>query len=312
MRPKMSRDGLLWAVTLTMMSCTSDAFVAGDYRGEPLFSVRGDIAVAQGGSFGTEFISFDNVKLAIYWVGDARARVLGRQATGRSEFPSGYSMTLFSAPTSDLYTEVSGATGPLAVGFVIAYIDDNQDDAWDSSEQLIGSNAEIALIFRPEEPYDGEGPFEVGYNIARVGSCARLEEMPGSALLTPLDNESRIPITLSAEVPAFLLDLDCDGQREDLPIPTKDRCWPYYERFTSFREMLDRGTPTPDLMTCYPPERGPHGMQLCHQRFLQTDFCPEPVDMQYCERDLCLAAERGAGECETEIIEQFDACEAAD
>ncbi len=134
-----------------------------------------------------------------------------------SSFPARYQVVLFTPP-NDRLIHTSEGQGKYALGTIVAYADADNDGAFDPQvDSLIGGAPGRALIYTPGELSAVwlKESLTAGYHRVRVkGDKATCDQYGHVSLVPDTREETELKVYESFDK-EVLLDLDCDGKRDE-------------------------------------------------------------------------------------------------
>lgn len=198
----------LWTLPLLTLCACGDALVDGDYRGEPLIKIHGEILQEEplGPTSGPVLVS-------VFW--GATSNTTGPQIEQnlrvQTEFPSRYTLEVFKPPSEEVMFDTPGGEQHIAMGLILLYEDADGDELYSpDTDTIIGTSRSSVLIWI-DEIYDedpaGGMPDAQDFIIGTVdnGSCQ------GPPDIGDEDAVSLVVGTICEE----LADLDCDGRNTE-------------------------------------------------------------------------------------------------
>ena len=203
----MALRSLLPAPLLVLCAC-GDALVDGDYRGEPLITIRGEILQDEplGPTAGPVLVS-------VFWgaTTDTTGPQVEQALRVRTEFPSRYMLEVFKPPSDEVMFDTPGGDQHISMGLILLYEDANDDALYSpDTDTIIGTSRSSVLIWIDEiygEAPAAEMPSERSYIVGTVDN----ESCAGPPGLGDADSVSLVVGTLCEE----LADLDCDGRNAE-------------------------------------------------------------------------------------------------
>lgn len=206
--------GLIGFIVLLTFAGCGDPLIDGNYRGEPLFTIRGTITVGENaGAYASA-----STRVAVLWIG-ARQQELFGQGVSQSSFPAQYSLTIYSEPTEGAQQVIPRAQQTYALARIVLYQDVNGNEQLDLGERLIGGSDDKLIAYFPESGTAEAvgGPFDVGFSAMGFLPCdSRLDTEPNT-YMKPVSSSS-VDLRLTGEISTALSDLDCDSVPDDLCI----------------------------------------------------------------------------------------------
>lgn len=226
------------AALLCALLAACGPLVEAGYRGEPLFTVAGQVRSTGEMEWLLGPASVDiPITVGLFWARAGDAAV--QQEVGISTtFPARYEMTLRQPPPTDALLDVSWAPdGPVALGLPLLFLDDDGDGVRSDGEPLVGNAAGIHVLFATADGRlsAGTDTVRVRSGFQRVGAQQAgcdLDGAPVGLVRVPAD----IPTDLVVG-PAFvqLIDIDCDGTSDEwAACPTGDYLEEWCERAQDF------------------------------------------------------------------------------
>ncbi len=196
-----------------------EPLATGDYLGEPLLSLEGNIYLAESDGLVPSNLSvalFWTDDLTAQWLDDSAAQVTEQNAVTTSTFPARYHLTLFEPPSPEVLREIPDADGQLATAVILVYSDLNLDGRLNLSEEpVVGGSLEYIVAFSPN-PTDSEllgGTAEAGYRVMRILPDDTACDADGPlAALRPATERTEIDLIVGPDVRDQLPDVDCDGE----------------------------------------------------------------------------------------------------
>lgn len=199
---RMKPSPALLLATLLCPGC-GDALVDGDYRGEPLITIRGEILQDEplGAVEGPVLVS-------VFWGANTRSMSprVEQAVNVRTEFPSRYTLDVYQPPSAEVMFETPREKQTIAMGLILLYADGDGDEIFDPEvDALIGTSQSSVLLWVEDNPEESmeELPEAHNFYIGAVDNddCGRPPE-----LVDP-NNVSLVVGTVCDE----LADLNCDG-----------------------------------------------------------------------------------------------------
>jgi len=209
---------LLATVALTGCGELAD----GNYRGEPLAELVGNVVVEEGAE-----TPDGELRVGLFWSGEQSALLHEQDVATELEFPARYTLTVFNPPPEEAIREVEQLEGAFAVGIPLIYQDLNGDGRLDLGvETIIGAAVEVALVYTDDEldiavdwgedDDDSEdGPefeeLEPGFHMleSEAGLCALGTWLPFE--LTTIEQAD----ILVGSYKDLLVDVDCDEDADE-------------------------------------------------------------------------------------------------
>lgn len=193
----------LLLATLPLFGC-GDALVDGDYRGEPLITIRGEILQDEplGAVDGRVLVS-------VFWGANTQSTSpqVEQAVNVRTEFPSRYMLDVYLPPSTEVMFVTPREAQTIAMGLILLYSDSDGDEIYDPAvDTLIGTSRSSVLIWVEENPEDATVnlPLAQSFYIGTVDNT----DCGGPPELGDPDNVSLIVGTVCDE----LADLNCDGR----------------------------------------------------------------------------------------------------
>ena len=197
----------------TLCAC-GDPLIDGNYRGEPLFTIRGTITVGEdAGAFASA-----STRVAVLWIG-ARQQELFGQGVSESSFPAQYELTIYTEPEESAQQVIPRAQQTYALARIVLYQDVNANEQLDLGERLIGGSDDKLIAFFPESGTAEAvgGPFDQGFSAMGFLPCDARPETEPNTYMKPAASDS-VDLLLTGEISTALSDLDCDFIPDDLCI----------------------------------------------------------------------------------------------
>jgi hypothetical protein len=152
---------MLWL----LLGC-GDALVSGDYTGEALFTLSGD--VLQEADADLPDAPFE---VAVLWESLEEGYSFLPALHVETSFPGRYSITLYHPPPPDLLRD--GPEGPYAIGAPVVYADHDRSASFDPTvDDLAGGTTDTVLVYIPTPLDTGHADEPVGFHaIALTSLC---------------------------------------------------------------------------------------------------------------------------------------------
>lgn len=206
----------LLAMLSLVALCGCDAFVTGQYQGDPLLTLEGSILVSEQARLDGDV----PIRVSIFWVqseleGLEDLEVVGEQTVGaRAAQPAQYTLEIYHPPAASAL--MTTHNGTMAIAVVLIYEDVNGDGRRDPArEAVLGGSGQYAVLYTPHGL--SEDVFEValapGYHVMELEAdeCEEGDEVLG---MEPAEvGERRIDLLIDTEA-NVLPDIDCDGVHE--------------------------------------------------------------------------------------------------
>lgn len=193
----------LLLVTAPMLGC-GDALVDGDYRGEPLITIRGEIL--QDEPLG---VVDGRVLVSLFWGANTQSvsPQVEQAVNVRTEFPSRYMLDVYRPPSQEVMFQTPREAQTIAMGLILLYGDSDGDESYDPEvDALIGTSRSSVLIWVEENPEDTSLNLPPAQNFY-IGNVDNTD-CGGPPELGDPQNVSLIVGTVCEE----LADLNCDGR----------------------------------------------------------------------------------------------------
>ncbi len=206
----------------TVTSACGDPLVSGDYRGEPLAIIEGDVLFVDDVS--AELPSAP-LRVAVFWsTGDALqdeslevVDSLQEQVVTTGSFPARYSIFLYTPPPVSLLEPLPGSEQLAAVGMVVLYLDIDGNQRWSGQEgvfePLIGGPEEEVILYAPDGLHGEvvEEPLAAGFHAVVPQRDELCIEEEGERFV-PLEpgQTSQLNLLVGPDIDSLLYDLDCD------------------------------------------------------------------------------------------------------
>jgi len=158
---------LLFLALVSTLSACGAPFVDGEYTGDPLATVEGNVIL--------DFVprpgeTHETMRLGVYWLGNKHAHVAHTQVRATGSFPARYMLRLYDVPQAALAQRWDWSDAELAIGHVIAYDDLNGNEAWDADDEpVVGWNDGHVVVWNEADP---DSRFPLGFSIGELQSCA--------------------------------------------------------------------------------------------------------------------------------------------
>lgn len=285
------------ASSVTLTGC-ADPLATGQYRGEPLIRVGGQILLSAE-QFSQPLVSTADLRVALFWTGGGTSqslyeedsgRIVEQQAVTQGVFPARYAMTLYLPPSEDALQPVEGGQGRMGVALPLLYWDENRNGVWDrNDEHLAGGTPDHAILYTPEGVVSDQFEEEIGpgYHLVLLNRC---EDDGGQTFMEVVGTDDPVDLTVTFDVWRIVPDADCDGRI--------DVCEDFYERYQETDDARERALLLSDYYECTED-------LWEHDLFLSDEECeqflaaavnddgkvssPELAEIQeYCEEELGL------------------------
>jgi hypothetical protein len=189
------------------MAC-GDPLVGGDYRGEPLIVISGE--VLSEAPLGEQA---ETAAVALIWESGPNQRPLAHQSVSiETDFPSSYTLSVYQPPPEDLLDQSPFGDGAVVVvGLIVLYEDADQDRVYSAgSEEVLGAAARSALIWVEEPP--AEHPERDHFYFMAEEPADRCDPGATPAPLEPTDGAGvDLVVGISCEL---IIDPDCQPDTE--------------------------------------------------------------------------------------------------
>jgi hypothetical protein len=209
----------IWVVALLALVGCGDPLVTGDYLGEPLMNIEGNLLIRSVAR------TPETLNISLFWMNRAFFsdagdpwRLSEQPVVSRGLALTRYQIQLYQPPPeAALRLMPNGQRAGMAL--LMLYNDTDGDGAWDQDDELlVGGASQYILLYAPEG-LDAEvlgRAIEPGYQLMRLDDpesrCA-----PGDSLasMKPATNEPDVNLVVFGELEQLLPDLDCDGYSGD-------------------------------------------------------------------------------------------------
>ncbi len=194
-----------------------DAFVTGEYRGDPLLTLEGNILVAEE----ARLVGDVPLRVSMFWVAADLGElddleVVGEQTVGaRAAQPARYTLDIYHPPTQRALTMTKD--GEMAIAVILVYEDVNGNGRRESAtERVLGGSGEYAVLFAPTGL--GAGAFGeslgAGYHVMEVGGGGECDDDDEVITMQPAGEDRWVDLLIDSEGSVLLPDIDCDGRHE--------------------------------------------------------------------------------------------------
>lgn len=283
--PKYHLTALL--ISAALLAACGDPLVTGDYKGEPLLRVEGNI-VLQSELAAKDLGSLGRLQVALFWLanlspsGDTvnfRAEA-GSVAQGLAS-PARYAFDLYHPPSDAVLVTMPDSSQPVGFALVLLFDDLNGDGARQETEPFVGGTRGLMLLYTPQTLSSDL----IGTTLA-----------PGFHLLSEVTAQNPDPLTGppttcrdDATVAAFVrldstdqVDLDLDFIDDPWQrVPDVNCDGSITEWCEEMRPYADLNSlPTPELLMeriCFSPQPEREAIlnayTLCQNQFQETDDC---------------------------------------
>lgn len=204
---------------LTVAGC-GDPLVTGDYLGEPLARIEGNLLIRSVAR------TPETLNISLFWMNRAFFadhygdpwRLSEQPVVSRGLALTRYQIQLYQPPPDSALRQMpNGQRAGLAL--LMLYNDANGDGAWnEESELLVGGASQYILLYAPEGlRADALGQeIKPGYQLMRLDDLAT-RCAPGSSLasMKPATGSPDVNLVVFGELDDLLPDLDCDGYSGD-------------------------------------------------------------------------------------------------
>jgi hypothetical protein len=197
-----------------LMGC--DAFVSGDYQGDPLLTLEGNILVAEASSLEGEV----PLRVSMFWVAADLSElddleVVGEQTVGaRAAQPARYTLDIYHPPSSRAVTKTSN--GDMAIAVILVYEDLNGNGRREATERALGGSGEFAVLYAPSGLDAGAFgvPLAAGYHVMEVAGGGECDDDDEVITMEPAGEDRWVDLLIDSEGSVLLPDIDCDGRHE--------------------------------------------------------------------------------------------------
>lgn len=212
-----------------MLGC-GDPLVGSDYVGAPLLELEGAI----------EFASIDEIKnaegqlrIALMWQSPDGEHVAGESVSDIADqtiaitgLPGHYHVRKYVPPPASVVHSVAGVDGDLALGLLVVYVDEDDDEGWSPGiDWLVGASA-TDLVVWAEDPVSAAGvELEPGYHVVHVrrdpesSLTACGDPIPGFTSLVGSESaDGASPVLVIALLHDVLVDRECDNEAREYDV----------------------------------------------------------------------------------------------
>ncbi len=205
---------------LALWTCgCGDALVPGDYEGEPLIQVSGNIELWE-----TDLLTrvdASNIRVSLFW--NRNDEELGipedfsqeQQVVFEGNALTSYDLVLYHNPPPNALFPINDAGDKVAVAQIVLYADENGDGRWSSvaEDTALGGAQNHVLVYAPQ-PVESEqvgGVLSTGFHLMSLheeGSCDGLISMEKQP-----SNKVNLIVEPYGGFFTNFADVDCDGEQ---------------------------------------------------------------------------------------------------
>ena len=204
------------ALLILVSVAACDGFVDGEYRGDPLLTLQGNIVVAEAAGLEGEV----PLRVSMFWVAGEPGElddleVVGEQTVGaRAAQPARYTLDIFHPPTRRALTTT--AHGAMAIAVILVYEDVNGNGRRELAERVLGGSGEYAVLYAPTGlGADAFGePLDPGYHVMEIETGGECDEGDEVITMQPAGADRWVDLLIDAQGSVLLPDIDCDGHHE--------------------------------------------------------------------------------------------------
>lgn len=150
----------LWLAPVAALAC-GDPAPPTEFKGEPLVTID-CVVTAEGAA---------PMRVALLWQTPDGYAPNADDTTTVVSFPANAVIEVFTPPDATLLQAHDGASGPLAVGEIVAFEDLDGDHRWSADEPIVGISDHL-VVFAPEDVFGtATGALTAGFHERTAVSC---------------------------------------------------------------------------------------------------------------------------------------------
>lgn len=294
---------LYQAVLLPMFAVGACADAAADasYKGEPLDRIAGVVAVD------TATVELDafggDLRVTLWWsTGGGGALPPERDVAPVGAFPADFVLDLFETPPPERLASFADATGQLALGQLVVYLDEDGDHAWNADVEPVYGLADQMIVAYTPAGFAGPltGSLAKGFHHLVPTPCSTRTTLRFAGPAPERTTIAIYPKPLGSDIKASLFELAC----EVTPAPD---C----QGLTAIRQACRQDPSGPDCERCadgiFPagatPEQCDAWLAQCNTKYFQDECgaewkaCTTGNDPGVPACDKACVCEASRGEC---------------